>query len=226
MVQYMPTSDDEAEDEGEEVRFWKTTSVGASAGVSARRTTERVEDEPSASSAQDQEPVPVEDPDASDRDQWVDMFNDQPPPPSVKRKRKVRNDSVCFADPDRIEADFLKTKMHDWVKNVRQSYLNELVRLDGLGDSDDCPPCSVCGLEPGNICCMECSSSGMFCSTCAVESHVLSPLHRVEVSMSTTQGFVLNSSTGVARWLLPANFLVKSRARCTHRTRRPSMPCS
>lgn len=99
MIEYTPAFNDEREDEGDEVRFWNMSSIGASSKVSAQQTTERIEDLPLTSVAPEQMPldtIPLEDPNTPDRAEWEEMLSDNPPPPSANRKRKVRNNSVSL----------------------------------------------------------------------------------------------------------------------------------
>lgn len=87
--------------------------------------------------------------------------------------------------------------MKDWIRHVRQSYLDELVRHDGLGDADECVVCPTCKVGLGTVKCMDCSSSAMACTVCIVKLHQRNPLHRVEVCRVC---FFISSANNVQEW--------------------------
>lgn len=105
--------------------------------------------------------------------------------PAVTAKRRRRaNDSV------RIDAlcsctllKALQTKMWTWL-NVHDSVLDEMVRLDGLGDNQP-DLCSSCSNDKPTLLyrCLECSSSLLHCRECIVNLHRILPLHRLEVCL-------------------------------------------
>ncbi|KAF7982533.1 hypothetical protein HWV62_28158 [Athelia sp. TMB] len=67
----------------------------------------------------------------------------------------------------------------DWVSH-RPEYLDELLRHDGLRDSDTPLKCPVCGEEDGIIKCVDCISGPLKCARCTVECHQRVPLHRLQ----------------------------------------------
>lgn len=71
--------------------------------------------------------------------------------------------------------------MHEWAER-RQEYLDEFLRLDGLGDIEDEPVCASCTVLPGIYRCKDCFGGQLHCGACAVQLHRLLPLHRIEVS--------------------------------------------
>lgn len=71
--------------------------------------------------------------------------------------------------------------MTDWLKHVRQTYIDELVRHDGLGDAEACINCSICDTNIADVRCMDCSVTELFCGDCVVKRHQRNPLHRIEV---------------------------------------------
>ena len=75
----------------------------------------------------------------------------------------------------------LQTRMYSWL-NVRPAVLDEVVSLDGPGNSDLnlCNLCSNSQLTSVYRC-MECSHSLLCCGECIVEAHRFLPLHRLEV---------------------------------------------
>ena len=72
--------------------------------------------------------------------------------------------------------------MFTWL-NVRSTLLDDMVGLDGPGDSHPnlCNLCSNSQSAPSYRC-LECSHSLLYCSKCIVKLHKMLPLHRVEVS--------------------------------------------
>lgn len=74
--------------------------------------------------------------------------------------------------------------MKKWLKHARQSFMDELVRRDGLGNFDVPGLCHACEKVAGTIRCKECSGSMLLCEECAIDSHRRNPLHRIEVRVS------------------------------------------
>ncbi|TDL14888.1 hypothetical protein BD410DRAFT_704248, partial [Rickenella mellea] len=67
----------------------------------------------------------------------------------------------------------------EWTRQ-RDEYLDEMIRLDGLG-SDSAPlSCAYCGLE-GRCRCLDCFNSRIMCDGCARSKHKHNPFHRIEV---------------------------------------------
>lgn len=77
--------------------------------------------------------------------------------------------------------------MNEFIKQ-RDTYLAELLRLEGIGDGEAMPSCSECGLgQPGTaegiglFRCTTCSRGHLFCQNCLVRLHRFNVLHRIEV---------------------------------------------
>ncbi|KAI0038982.1 hypothetical protein FA95DRAFT_1585382 [Auriscalpium vulgare] len=68
-----------------------------------------------------------------------------------------------------------------WIP-LRDEYLDEVLRLEGRGACFGAVRCSggCSGEEEATIRCRDCFGGGMACVGCAVKSHALHPLHRVE----------------------------------------------
>jgi hypothetical protein len=148
-----------------------------------RNSTVKLAKEPDpAPDPSDVSAIPTEDPNALDAGEWDDMLGDDLVQ-AFKRKRKQRNDSVGLITPVLCfkRLTNLQTKMRDWIQHVRQSFLDELIRRNGLGGVETPGPCQICQQIPGTIRCMECSGSVLVCRGCAVHSHQRNPLHRIEV---------------------------------------------
>lgn len=98
--------------------------------------------------------------------------------------------------------------MTDWLNHVRQTYIDELVRHDSLGDAEDCGACGICNTSIANVRCIDCSSTELLCGDCMVKLHQRNPLHRVEVrllylNIYSTNGLLFNrnGTRGISRGL-------------------------
>ncbi|KAF7975089.1 hypothetical protein HWV62_10489 [Athelia sp. TMB] len=68
-----------------------------------------------------------------------------------------------------------------WLRE-RETFLRELLRLDGRGDytpAGKCPVC--CEEEPTVVRCEDCSGGLLLCSRCSVIRHHNNPTHRIEI---------------------------------------------
>ncbi|KAJ7157664.1 hypothetical protein C8R43DRAFT_883129, partial [Mycena crocata] len=73
--------------------------------------------------------------------------------------------------------------LEEWVKLKKpQTYLDELVQLDGRNEYIDYAMCLACQKVPGIYRCKDCFTDDLYCKACLVTKHVDSPFHRVEVS--------------------------------------------
>ncbi|TDL13520.1 hypothetical protein BD410DRAFT_694232, partial [Rickenella mellea] len=67
----------------------------------------------------------------------------------------------------------------EWAKH-RDSFLDELIRLDGIGFHQEPLSCHDCG-EPGGIYrCIDCFETQLCCSSCMCKEHARLPFHRIE----------------------------------------------
>ncbi|TDL15288.1 hypothetical protein BD410DRAFT_732930, partial [Rickenella mellea] len=67
----------------------------------------------------------------------------------------------------------------EWTRQ-RDEYLDELLRLDGLGSYPSPMSCRSCGQE-GLCRCLDCFDGPILCKSCMCSKHPLNPLHRVEL---------------------------------------------
>ena len=77
--------------------------------------------------------------------------------------------------------NYNQDRLKDWLE-FRDTFLDELLCHDGLGDFLGQTECSNCKKSAGVIKCKDCPSGRMLkCPDCVVELHQALPLHRVEV---------------------------------------------
>ncbi|KAF9777722.1 hypothetical protein BJ322DRAFT_1015452 [Thelephora terrestris] len=70
--------------------------------------------------------------------------------------------------------------MEQWVRH-RSIFLDELLRLEGLGDASNCSqPCPDCSRHPATFRCYDCLEGTLRCSACTVLFHRDLPLHKIQ----------------------------------------------
>ena len=74
--------------------------------------------------------------------------------------------------------------MHEW-KQYIQLFLDEMIRLDGRGNTADQGICGRCQVQPPSYRCRDCDFDKLCCHECVVSMHLRTPLHRIEVSNDT-----------------------------------------
>ncbi|KAF9784809.1 hypothetical protein BJ322DRAFT_1021482 [Thelephora terrestris] len=94
------------------------------------------------------------------------LADSESPPEMVERRRRQR----CLKE--RVKEND-STRMDQWLQH-RQIVLDEMLRLDGLGDALDGPESSA------KFRCKDCFEEVMRCSACMVSSHRNLPLHRLQ----------------------------------------------
>lgn len=170
----------------ENIRVWKVAVSETTGRVSAtRRNYRHFHKGPSELSHEDQ-PSVVEDVDTP----AIPEPNKQlPVEPAAKRKKKKvkvtkENDSVSFMPILSLKPilTYRQTKMENWLTGYRLIMLDEILRRDGLGDSETPGICVGCRKLPGKYRCSDCFGDIMWCSECTVLSHRHLPLHRIQVS--------------------------------------------
>lgn len=84
-----------------------------------------------------------------------------------------------------IEIDHLlqDRPLLQWVPEI-DSFLLELLRLEGRCDTNDDAKCSSCFSSAAKYRCCDCQDLRLYCAECTVEKHRFNPLHRVKVSVS------------------------------------------
>lgn len=88
--------------------------------------------------------------------------------------------------------------MAEWLP-LRASYLDEMLRHDGLGDGDT-QACARCNSSDAIFKCINCLFDQLYCSACMVERHLDNPLHRICVSImhASPEGLANVRSIGMA----------------------------
>lgn len=111
------------------------------------------------------------------------------PAEETSGKKRKRTASVSFKSVVRGWAQFLFLVQDDPKKLFMEKadeYLDELIRLDGIGDADDFKECTRCGVllsDDGSpyYRCRDCPPMHLWCKNCLVEDHRRLYLHRTEV---------------------------------------------
>ncbi|KAG1785081.1 uncharacterized protein HD556DRAFT_1314530 [Suillus plorans] len=60
------------------------------------------------------------------------------------------------------------------------TYLLEIIRLDGRGDNRGDVCAGGCGSDPGQFRCEDCDDMQLYCAMCTLRNHVRSPSHRIQ----------------------------------------------
>lgn len=69
-----------------------------------------------------------------------------------------------------------------WIPEI-DTYLQELLRLEGRGDHMHESTCAGCQTGDATYRCKDCYSPELYCSDCVVSIHARSPLHQIFVSL-------------------------------------------
>jgi hypothetical protein len=81
-----------------------------------------------------------------------------------------------------VSSPYLQKNLTEWVA-FRDSFLDELLRHDGHGDSVGASDtCDSCGQGVATIKCQDCFCQLLRCRECIIDSHKNLPLHRISVS--------------------------------------------
>ena len=109
------------------------------------------------------------------------MTTQRPKRKSVKSLKENDSVSELMVLPVNCPYWRLQTKMEIWLQH-RQVVLDELLRLDGLGNALNSPRlCPDCSNNPAELRCRDCVGEIMRCSACILSSHRNLPLHRLQV---------------------------------------------
>ncbi|KAJ7120481.1 hypothetical protein C8R43DRAFT_1136866 [Mycena crocata] len=92
-------------------------------------------------------------------------FYDDDPPPPIPTRRKNK-----FKPSDKT--------LYNW-RPFRDEFLQEFIRLEGVGDANEqeCPGC--CIAKP-TVRCQDCFGDVLYCASCCVQRHADNPLHFVD----------------------------------------------
>jgi hypothetical protein len=167
----------------EDIRVWNVTRSETTGRISATRKNHRhLRTDHSKSLPEGQPPAVI----AEDVSIPTEPEQDEGTSPKLVAKRKKgknikENDSVSTA-PNLTKPHLTRhqTRMADWLK-YRSIMLDELLRMDGLGDSAALGNCVSCGNVVGRYRCIDCLGGDMCCAECIVLLHRHLPLHRLQV---------------------------------------------
>ncbi|KZP16150.1 hypothetical protein FIBSPDRAFT_895199 [Athelia psychrophila] len=133
--------------------------------ISHTEVEEVVADETSQGGGDDRE---YDDDGLLDTDFGASTLEDTPNPESVREEVE--------ADAENVKKT--ASSVHEWVEH-RQEYVDEFLRLDGLGDIDNEPMCAACATNSGLYKCKDCFGEHLYCVACALNLHRLLPLHQI-----------------------------------------------
>ncbi|KAI0054692.1 hypothetical protein BV25DRAFT_1873293 [Artomyces pyxidatus] len=94
----------------------------------------------------------------------VDPLPQGPPPLKRQRRRAKRGTG---------------NPLRDWIP-FRDTFLDELLRHEGLGNNTELPHCQSCQEAVGELKCRDCTGALHLCAGCIVSAHAMEPLHRIE----------------------------------------------
>jgi len=175
----------------EDVRVWNVSTSGNTGRITAKRKVIK----------HYSKALPPEAPSTSQKQAEVNevahvedagiLADSETPPEPTDKKRPKRSRVRAVKENDSVSEllDFLsrfaylgfQTRMEQWLQ-YRPVFLEELLRLDGLGDAlgglVQCPDCLT---HPAQFRCKDCFGGIMRCSACTVSFHQCLPLHRLEV---------------------------------------------
>jgi hypothetical protein len=83
--------------------------------------------------------------------------------------------------------------LYKWI-DEHDTFLLELLRLDGCGDEALWHKCRLCN-EASNVRCEDCFGGELFCRLCMIDLHAISPLHRIEVCVFTGRHLATDTET-------------------------------
>ncbi|KAI0039074.1 hypothetical protein FA95DRAFT_1504685 [Auriscalpium vulgare] len=106
--------------------------------------------------------------------------------PKQRRKRAKQVCSCTFLSQNLLHVTQASgNPVKDWLP-LRDTYLDEMMRLDGLGDHTDLPMCLGCSGKEGGASsvgefrCESCTGGVLMCADCTVSAHATHPFHRIQ----------------------------------------------
>ncbi|KAJ7088319.1 hypothetical protein C8R44DRAFT_751892 [Mycena epipterygia] len=120
----------------------------------------------------------------------------------VKRVREPVYDSYSGEDHVRDENDGRDDEeggrdlrdsddpLWQWAEDHRDTFLAEVLRLEGRGDHRESRVCAACSLGPADHRCVHCLGGGeLLCASCIVMRHAQLPFHRIQWGATDQQQF-------------------------------------
>ncbi|KAF9470706.1 hypothetical protein BDN70DRAFT_939490 [Pholiota conissans] len=108
----------------------------------------------------------------------VNDINDQASCPTVTEESPSEQDSGTRTSKQK-QPSTNSSKLNEWLQ-FQETFLLEILRRYGLGDSLKDSTCASCHSNTGRFRCSDCSLSCLRCSECLVDVHRENPLHRIE----------------------------------------------
>jgi hypothetical protein len=167
----------------EDVRVWNVTRSETTGRISATRKNHRHLRTDRLESLPEGQPSVVIAEDTSIPTELEQHEGPSPKPVAKRKKRKITKENDSVSTVLTLTKPHLtrhQTRMADWLK-YRSIMLDELLRMDGLGDSATLEDCVNCGKVVGRYRCGDCLGGDMCCAECVVLLHRHLPLHRIQV---------------------------------------------
>ena len=137
---------------------------------------------------------------AGDSEHEDDTRDMQSPPRKRARSEKSRNGCPVFSFFFLYSALLQNTDPIESFVSFRDTFLDELIRHEGLGQLPQPSICGVCKKSGalGTIKCVDCSGGIHMCQMCTVELHQRLPTHRIMVRVRIFEVYVLIGCLGLA----------------------------
>lgn len=121
---------------------------------------------------------------------WVNEEEDEDKVnvPQILLKRKSKKGKSSYVSHTQTFFAFIanvciQDKLYDFL-TYRESFLHEMLRHEGHGDSIDLTMCFSCRHQEATFKCRDCFSQLLRCAGCARKEHLNLPLHRILVCVS------------------------------------------
>ncbi|KAI0067061.1 hypothetical protein BV25DRAFT_1912397 [Artomyces pyxidatus] len=128
-----------------------------------------IEEQPS--SRDTSEPTHVDPGDGAGGSDWQDAYVGDSDEPASKRQRGLTR---VPKKKKKRRVDLLR----EWM-GIRNVFLDEIIRLEGLRGHPEPPLCCICQSATGLVRCEDCIEQQLMCEECICQVHSHEPLHRV-----------------------------------------------
>ena len=119
--------------------------------------------------------------------------------------------------------------INDWIPH-RDKYLDELIRVDGLGAGAgtaaiSCSGCKLAGVDwKGMLRCLDCDRTRLLCEACVIKEHKHHYLHTIQVCKRLFFRIVADTLLEMEWQIFPANITSRPEDDSASRSRRRTLP--